>query len=147
MPLRLLPLTARCRSQQRQQAPLSLHEFVLADDLVMFGQSDPRTWQDPMTLQLPSGPLPLPHPSPSPPGSPALSRTATAAHTYNRLPLADVLPLVHLTIRPASFASLEDLHEHLDDLDLTSEKRVRPTWDDYFSACVPFEGRNLMYRQ
>jgi hypothetical protein len=120
------------RHNAMQVLPPSLQEFIAADDLTMFGPASARSTQDPMTLQLPSGPLRLPHPAPSPPSSPVMSRRATAEVAAG-MPLADILPLVHLTIRPASFPTVEGLYRHLDELDLTSEKRIRPTWDDYFS--------------
>jgi len=49
------------------------------------------------------------------------------------MPVADIIPLVHLTIRPASFATVHALYRHIDELGLASEHRIRPSWDDYFS--------------
>ena len=82
-------------------------------------------------LQLPSGPLPLPKPRPSPP---ALRSNGYHSRLTmkNQTPLADVLPLVNLTIRPANFATLTLLHQHLHALNLTSADRLRPSWDNYF---------------
>lgn len=48
------------------------------------------------------------------------------------MPLADLLPMVNLTVRPAAFQTLEALHQHLARLNLTDDQRVRPSWDDYF---------------
>lgn len=88
-------------------------------------------------IQLPSGPLPLPHPTPTPPATPHLSRALVNGLTIKEnttagrdeeefMPLVDAVPLVHLSVRPAAFASTQELGDHLTRLNLASEHRVRP---------------------
>lgn len=129
------------RMQASGSPPIGLEDFVKQDDVVLHGAStcsSSKTKADSHEspqLQLPSGPLPLPHTSPTPPTTPQLSRVLAkglnlsdeeASDEY--MPLVDAVPLVHLSIRPAAFATIEDLHVHLDKLDLVSEHRVRPRY-------------------
>lgn len=101
----------------------SLEEFIREDDVLHFGESLATSTSS--TLQLPSRPIALPHPLPSPP----MSRSTS---TYTRTPLKDLTPLAHLIIRPALFPSIAALRSHITQLDLASNHRVRPEWDDYF---------------
>lgn len=114
----------------------SLHDFIIDDDLAMYGaQSDAKptiertaaSHGSGATLQLPSGPLALPPASPFPEStrtSPRPDLTLSAVPT----PLADLLPLAHVSVRCA-FSTTTALHAHLDAIDLVNPDRLRPQWD------------------
>ena len=111
-------------ARANEKASTSLEEFIAEDDLLQFGSS---ITPSSSTLQLPSRPLALAHPLPSPP----MSRSSSST-TLERTPLKDLTPLAHLILRPALFPSVNALRQHVVQLNLASESRVRPAWDDYF---------------
>lgn len=116
---------------------------MLEDDRVMFGHgSDAHTTVDrtPVsqsvraaggggrTVQLSGGPLALPPASPFPESGAASPRLERSTSTARPGALANVLPLAHLTLRCA-FPTVDELHDHLRDVDLANPDRLRPRWE------------------
>jgi dCMP deaminase len=126
------------RLQTAGEETLGLEEFVERDDLMMFGnheaasrkqRNDKNSMQ---TLQLPNGNTASTFHLPTlPPPSPELSSRAFSTPAKQDA-LAPLVRLCNLHIQTGLYASLEELHAHLKQLDLTKEDRMRPGWDRYF---------------
>ncbi|KAJ2695799.1 Deoxycytidine monophosphate (dCMP) deaminase [Coemansia sp. IMI 209128] len=122
--------------------PLTLAQFVEMDDALLYRCEDPPTnvaalvaasdlepqlTSETILSDSPMQPVAVPLPPQAVLLSPII-RNAADAHELN---LKRVLSSANVTIAN-TFATIAELHKHLDHLDLLNPERLRPSWDTYF---------------
>ena len=133
---------ASCSARRNDLPEITLEQFVREDDLEMFGEGQTSESASPLrkktsfvhTLQIPLGHTASQVTLPTiPPPSPEIRpRALFMGERRQHAPLSPLLRMCNLHIQTSSFTTLQDLHAHITELDLTKEDRMRPGWERYF---------------
>ncbi|KAJ2870877.1 Deoxycytidine monophosphate (dCMP) deaminase [Coemansia aciculifera] len=128
---------AKVAATNAERSPLTLAQFVDMDDALLYRCEDPPTnvaaliaasdLEPQLTNETNDSPMPHTAQPPAALLSPII-RSAADAHELN---LKRVLSSANATIAN-TFATISDLHAHLNHLDLLNPERLRPSWDTYF---------------
>ncbi|KAJ1858652.1 Deoxycytidine monophosphate (dCMP) deaminase [Coemansia sp. RSA 1822] len=129
-----------CIRAVSKEAPLTLEEFVEADDNLLY------TCQDPPPIACSTADLSTSLASIGMNNSMETSLKAVAHLNTHKSPLSPIIPQTaekhNLNLKRVlssanvtitnTFATVEDLYEYMDKIDLTNGERLRPSWDTYF---------------
>ncbi|KAJ2123516.1 Deoxycytidine monophosphate (dCMP) deaminase [Coemansia sp. RSA 720] len=129
-----------CIRAVSKEAPLTLEEFVEADDNLLY------TCQDPPPIACSTADLSTSLASIGMNNSMETSLKAVAYLNTHKSPLSPIIPQTaekhNLNLKRVlssanvtitnTFATVEDLYEYMDKIDLTNGERLRPSWDTYF---------------